>query len=57
MKLRGPLGSFSRGMGLPKHDIFNYFLFLFLIVNLGHLPKNNGPNPMSLQFLTGGRLT
>ena len=35
---------------------FIHYLFLFLNVNLGPLPKNSGPNPMSFQFLTG-RLT
>ena len=48
MKLRGPLGSFSPSVGLPKHIFFN--------VNLGPLPKNSGANPMSFKFLTGGRL-
>ena len=49
MKLRGPLGSFSPGIGPSKHI---FFLFEF-----GPLPKNSGPNPMSFQFLTGGKLT
>ena len=57
MKLRGPQGSLNPGIGPPKHGIFILFLFLFLNVNLGPLPKNRGPNPMSFQFLTGGRLT
>ena len=57
VKLRSSLGSFSPGIGPLKHEIFIYFLFLFLNVNLGPLPKNCGPNPMSFQFLTGGRLT
>ena len=34
-----------------------YFIFiLFSNVNLGLIPQNSGPNPMSFQFLTGGRL-
>ena len=52
VKLRGPLGSFSPGIGPLKHNIF----ILFLNVNLGPLPENSGPNPMSFQFLTGVRL-
>ena len=55
VKLRDPSGSFSSGIGPPKHNIF--VLFLFLNLYLGPLPKNSGPNPMSFQFLTGGRLT
>ena len=57
VKLRGPLGSFSPGMGPPSRTFFIYFLFLFVIVNLRPLPKNSGRNPMSFQFLIGGRLT
>ena len=53
MKLRGPLGSFSPGTGPPKHNIF----FLILNCEFGAPPRNSGPNPMSFQFLTGGRLT
>ena len=52
VKLRGLLGSFVPDIGPPKH-----IFFYFLNVNLGALPKNTGPNPMSFQFLTGGRLT
>ena len=52
VKLRGPLGSFSPGIGPPNHKIF-----ILKNVNLGPLPENSGPNPMSFQFLTGGRLT
>ena len=51
VKLQGPLGSFSPGIGPLKHNIF----ILFLNANLGPIPKNSGPNPMSFQFLTGGR--
>ena len=58
MKLRGSLGSFSPGIGPPNRTILFYFiLFYFLNVNLGPLPKNSGPNPMSFQLLTGGKLT
>ena len=48
MKVRGPFGSFSPGIGPPKHDIF--------YVNFGPFPKNCGPNSMSFQFLTGGHV-
>ena len=57
MKLRDPLGSFSSGTGPPKHNIFILFSFLYLNVNLGPFQKNSEPNPMSFQFLAGGRLT
>ena len=49
VKLRGPQGSFSPGIGPPKHNIF--------YVNLGHSQKNSGTNLLSFQFLAGGRLT
>ena len=48
-KLRGHLESLSPGMGPPNLDIF--------MVSLGPLPKNSRPNPVSFQFLAGGRLT
>ena len=49
-KLRGHLGSFSPGISPPKQNIF------FLMWIWGPSRKS-GPNQMSFQFLTGGRLT
>ena len=39
VKLRGPLGSFSPGMGPPKPDIFIYLFFTFILTVTGALPK------------------
>ena len=48
VKLRGPLRSFSPGIGPPKA-----YIFLVSYVNSGPLSKNSGTNPISFQFLTG----
>ena len=56
VKLWRPLGSFSPGIGPLKHYIFILFYFYFWMWIWGP-SKNSGPNPISFQFLTGGRLT
>ena len=33
-----------------------FFIFLFLVRQIGPLPKDSGPNPMSFQFFGGGTL-
>ena len=52
MKLQGPLGSFSPGIGLPKYNMFILFIFIFKCEFEAH-PKNSAPSSMSFQFLTG----
>ena len=52
MKLRGPVGSFSPGIGPPRYNIFFLFYFIFKCEFEAH-PKNSRPNPTSFQFLTG----
>ena len=37
--------------------LFYYFIFIFKMWIWGPSQKDSGPNPMSFQFLTGGRLT
>ena len=56
MKLRVPLGFYSPGMGPPKPDIY-LGIFYYFQLSISTPPKNSGPNPMSFQFLTRGRLT
>ena len=54
----GTLCNFSvLGWALPSMTFFYLILFFIFNCKFGALPKNNGPNSMSFQFLTGGRLT
>ena len=53
----GPLGIFQSWDGSFQACHYSFiYLFLVLIVNLGPSQKS-GANPMSFQFLAGGRLT
>ena len=46
---------FLPGMG-PRPQAKFSFIYLFIFVNLGPTPENNGLNPVSFQFLVGGYL-